>query len=279
MIAKLPYVRDLGFDVLYFTPIHPIGRTHRKGKNNSLTAGPDDPGSPYAIGSEEGGHDAIHPELGTFDDFARLVEAAREHGLEIALDFAIQASQDHPWIKEHPEWFDWRPDGTIKYAENPPKKYEDIVHLHFYDGAFPSIWYALRDVFLFWIGHGVKIFRVDNPHTKPVPFWEWAIRDIQSRHPDTIFLAEAFTRPKVMKRLAKVGLQPVLFLLHLAQHEVGADAVPDRADHDRVPALYAAEFFREHARHQPVFPADERAARLPHPPRARRDARRQLRRL
>ena len=151
MIAKLPYVRDLGFDVLYFPPIHPIGRTHRKGKNNSLTPAPDDPGSPYAIGSDEGGHDAIHPELGTFDDFARLVEAAREHGLEIALDFAIQCSPDHPWIKEHPEWFDWRPDGTIKYAENPPKKYEDIVNVHFYDGAFPSIWYALRDIVLFWV--------------------------------------------------------------------------------------------------------------------------------
>jgi starch synthase (maltosyl-transferring) len=205
VIARLPYVRDLGFDVLYFPPIHPIGRAFRKGKNNSLTPGPDDPGSPYAIGSPEGGHDAIHPELGTFDDFARLVSAARDHGLEIALDFAIQCSQDHPWIKEHPEWFEWRPDGTIRYAENPPKKYEDIVHVHFYDEALPAVWYAFRDIFLFWIDKGVKIFRVDNPHTKPVPFWEWVIREIQDRHPDVIFLAEAFTKPKMMKRLAKVG--------------------------------------------------------------------------
>ena len=205
VIRKLPYVRDLGFDVLYFPPIHPVGSAHKKGKNNSLTAGLNDPGSPYAIGSKDGGHDAIHAALGTFDDFSRLVTAAREHGLEIALDFAIQCSPDHPWIKEHPEWFDWRPDGSIKYAENPPKKYEDIVNVHFYRDAFPSIWYALRDVVLFWIAHRVKIFRVDNPHTKPFPFWEWLIRDVQQKHPDAIFLAEAFTRPKVMKRLAKIG--------------------------------------------------------------------------
>jgi starch synthase (maltosyl-transferring) len=205
VIGKLAYVRDLGFDVLYFPPIHPIGHTHRKGKNNSLTAGPEDPGSPYAIGSEEGGHDAIHPQLGTFEDFARLLDAAREHGLEIALDFAIQCSPDHPWIREHPEWFDWRPDGTIKFAENPPKKYEDIVNVHFYRDAYPSLWYALRDIVLFWAEKGVKIFRVDNPHTKPMPFWEWMIREVRDRHPDTIFLAEAFTRPKLMKRLAKVG--------------------------------------------------------------------------
>ena len=205
VIGKLPYVRDLGFDVLYFPPIHPIGKTHRKGKNNSLKATPGDPGSPYAIGSAEGGHDAIHPALGSFGDFARLVTAAREHGLEIALDFAIQCSPDHPWIREHPEWFDWRPDGTIKYAENPPKKYEDIVNVHFYRGAFPSLWYALRDVVLFWVDRGVKIFRVDNPHTKPVPFWEWLIREVHDHHRDVIFLAEAFTRPKMMKRLAKVG--------------------------------------------------------------------------
>ncbi|MDQ0316480.1 alpha-1,4-glucan--maltose-1-phosphate maltosyltransferase [Amorphus orientalis] len=205
VIAQLPYVRYLGFDVLYFTPIHPIGKTNRKGRNNSLTPGPDDPGSPYAIGSEDGGHDAIHPELGTIEDFDRLVEAAAEHDLEIALDFAIQCSPDHPWIKEHPEWFDWRPDGTIKFAENPPKKYEDIVNVHFYRDALPDLWLALRDVVLFWVAHGVKIFRVDNPHTKPFPFWEWMISEVRSKHPDVIFLAEAFTRPKVMKRLAKVG--------------------------------------------------------------------------
>lgn len=205
VIGRLPYVRDMGFDVLYLTPIHPIGRTNRKGRNNSLVAEPGDPGSPYAIGSEEGGHDAIHPELGTIEDFRALVAAAREQGLEIALDFAIQCSLDHPWIKEHPEWFEWRPDGSIRFAENPPKKYEDIVNVRFYDDAFPGVWIALRDVVLYWIGEGVKIFRVDNPHTKPFPFWEWLIRSVQSQHPDVIFLSEAFTRPKIMQHLAKIG--------------------------------------------------------------------------
>jgi starch synthase (maltosyl-transferring) len=205
VIARLGYVSAMGFDVLYFPPIHPIGRTNRKGRNNSLIADKDDPGSPYAIGAEEGGHDALHPELGTFDDFARLVAAAREHGLEIALDFAIQCSPDHPWIKAHPEWFDWRPDGTIKFAENPPKKYEDIVNVHFYRGAFPDLWYALRDVVLFWLDKGVRIFRVDNPHTKPLPFWEWLIGEVRTVDPGVIFLSEAFTKPKMMKRLAKVG--------------------------------------------------------------------------
>lgn len=205
VIGNLSYVRDLGFEVLYFPPIHPIGTTNRKGRNNSLRPEPGDPGSPYAIGSSEGGHDAIHPDLGSFEAFDRLVKAAREHGLEVALDFAIQCSPDHPWIKEHPEWFDWRPDGTIKFAENPPKKYEDIVNVHFYREAIPDLWLALRDIVLFWIGHGITIFRVDNPHTKPFPFWEWLIGEVRARHPETIFLAEAFTRPKVMKRLAKVG--------------------------------------------------------------------------
>ncbi len=205
VIQRLPYIRDLGFDVLYFPPIHPIGTTNRKGRNNSLTPAEDDPGSPYAIGSPDGGHDAIHPELGGLEAFGRLVDAAAGHGLEIAIDFAIQCSPDHPWIREHPEWFDWRPDGTIKFAENPPKKYEDIVNVHFYRDAIPGLWHALRDVVLFWAGHGVKIFRVDNPHTKPLPFWEWMIAEVQAQHPDTIFLAEAFTRPKMMKRLGKVG--------------------------------------------------------------------------
>ena len=207
VIAKLPYVRDMGFDVLYFTPIHPIGRVNRKGRNNTLTPAPDDPGSPYAIGSEEGGHNDLHPELGSFEDFQALVEAAHAHGLELALDFAIQCAPDHPWIKQHPEWFDWRPDGTIKFAENPPKKYEDIVNVHFYREALPAIWYELRDSVLFWVDKGVKLFRVDNPHTKPFPFWEWLIREVNDRHPDVAFLAEAFTRPKVMHRLAKVGYQ------------------------------------------------------------------------
>jgi len=205
VIERLGYVHDLGFDVLYLPPVHPIGRVNRKGRNNSLAAGDDDPGSPYAIGAAEGGHDAIHPELGDFDSFKRLVAAAGEHGIEIALDFAIQCSPDHPWIKQHPEWFSWRPDGTIRFAENPPKKYEDIVNVHFYGAAMPSLWLELRDVVMFWVAHGIRIFRVDNPHTKPLPFWEWLIDEVRGRHPDVIFLAEAFTRPKMMRRLAKIG--------------------------------------------------------------------------
>ncbi|GAB3550073.1 alpha-1,4-glucan--maltose-1-phosphate maltosyltransferase [Noviherbaspirillum agri] len=203
---RLPAIQAMGFDTLYFTPIHPIGRKHRKGRNNSLTAGPDDPGSPYAIGAEEGGHDAVHPELGTLDDFRHLRDEAARHGLELALDFAIQCSPDHPWLKEHPDWFSWRPDGTIRYAENPPKKYQDIVNVDFYaPGAVPDLWIALRDVVLFWVKEGVRVFRVDNPHTKTLPFWEWMIADIRGRYPDTIFLSEAFTRPKMMYRLAKIG--------------------------------------------------------------------------
>ena len=206
VIGRLPAIKEMGFDVLYFPPIHPIGATNRKGRNNSLTAAPGDPGSPYAIGSPDGGHDAIHPELGTFEDFRRLIAAAAQQGLEIALDLAIQASPDHPWLKEHPGWFDWRPDGTVRYAENPPKKYEDIVNVDFYaKDAMPSLWLELRDVVQLWVDQGVKIFRVDNPHTKPFPFWEWMIADIRARHPEVIFLSEAFTKPKVMYRLAKVG--------------------------------------------------------------------------
>ena len=204
--SRLPMIRDMGFDVLYFPPIHPIGRAHRKGPNNSLTAGPDDVGSPYAIGSEEGGHDAIHPQLGTREDFRELVAAAAEHGLEIALDFAIQCSQDHLWLKEHPGWFSWRPDGTIRYAENPPKKYQDIVNVDFYaPDAIPGLWTELRDVILGWVKEGVKIFRVDNPHTKPLPFWQWLIADVRALYPEVIFLAEAFTTPAMMARLGKVG--------------------------------------------------------------------------
>ena len=190
----------------YFPPIHPIGTTNRKGRNNALRAEPTDIGSPYAIGSEEGGHEAIHRELGTAKDFRRLLRAAAEHGLEIALDFAIQCSPDHPWLKQHPEWFRWRPDGSVRFAENPPKKYEDIVSVDFYaERAIPALWTAWRDVILHWVGEGVRIFRVDNPHTKPLPFWEWLIKDIRTRHPEVIFLSEAFTRPKVMYRLAKIG--------------------------------------------------------------------------
>lgn len=208
VIAHLPYVRDLGFDVLYFPPISPIGKKNRKGKNNTLTPTDSDVGSVYAIGSPDGGHDAIHRDLGTIDDFRALVSAAKDHGLEIALDFAIQCSPDHPWIKEHPEWFVWRPDGTIQYAENPPKRYEDIVNVDFYgEASLPSLWYALRDAMLFWIREGVRILRVDNPHTKPIPFWKWVIAEINRQYPDVIFLAEAFTRPAMMRQLAKVGYQ------------------------------------------------------------------------
>ncbi len=206
VIGRLPAIRAMGFDVLYFPPIHPIGHTNRKGRNNALRADPGDVGSPYAIGSEEGGHDAIHPQLGTLEDFRRLVAAAKANELEIALDFAIQCSPDHPWLREHPDWFRWRLDGSLRYAENPPKKYEDIVNPDFYaPAALPALWHALRDVVQFWVDQGVRIFRVDNPHTKPLPFWRWMIADIRDRHPDALFLAEAFTRPKVMYRLAKEG--------------------------------------------------------------------------
>jgi len=203
---RLPQIAAMGFDVLYLTPIHPIGTTNRKGRNNALSADRNDPGSPWAIGSPDGGHDAVHPELGTLDDFKKLIAEARRHGIEIALDFAIQCSPDHPWLKEHPEWFDWRADGSIKFAENPPKKYEDIVNVDFYaPKATPALWLALRDIVLFWMSQGVRIFRVDNPHTKPFPFWQWLIADVRAREPDVVFLSEAFSRPKIMHQLAKLG--------------------------------------------------------------------------
>lgn len=202
---RIPEVAALGFDVLYMPPIHPIGFAYRKGPNNTVTAAPGDPGSPYAIGNVEGGHTAVHPQLGTIDDFDAMVRTAKEHGMEIALDYALQCSPDHPWVKQHPEWFSFRPDGTIKYAENPPKKYQDIVNFDFESPEAPALWNALRDVFFFWMDHGVRIFRVDNPHTKPVPFWEWVIAQVQERDPGVIFLSEAFTRPKMMQTLAKAG--------------------------------------------------------------------------
>jgi starch synthase (maltosyl-transferring) len=202
---RLPEIAALGFDVIYLPPIHPIGVAHRKGRNNSVTCEPHDVGSPWAIGGKEGGHDAIHPELGTVADFDALVKAAGEFGIEIALDYALQCSPDHPWVKEHPTWFFVRPDGTLRYAENPPKKYEDIYPINFWSEDRESLWHACRDVLLYWIEHGVKIFRVDNPHTKPLAFWEWVIADIQAVHPDVIFLSESFTRPNRMKSLAKLG--------------------------------------------------------------------------
>jgi starch synthase (maltosyl-transferring) len=203
--ARLPYVAALGFDVVYFPPIHPIGRTNRKGKNNAVVCAPDDVGSPWGIGAEEGGHKAVHPALGTLEDFRRFMAKAKEHGMEVALDIAYQCSPDHPYVKEHPQWFRWRPDGIVQYAENPPKKYQDIYPIHFETEDWEALWEELKSVVLFWIDQGVRIFRVDNPHTKPLPFWEWMITDIKREYPDVIFLSEAFTRPKVMYRLAKLG--------------------------------------------------------------------------
>ena len=203
--AQLLRIARMGFDVLYLPPIHPIGTTFRKGRNNSVAAEKDDAGSPWAIGGTEGGHKAIHPQLGTLEDFRRLVEAARSRGIELAMDIAFQASPDHPYVEEHAEWFQKRPDGTIQYAENPPKKYQDIYPFHFETEAWADLWKELCDIFRFWIGHGVKTFRVDNPHTKPLPFWHWVIRTVKKHEPDVIFLAEAFTRPKIMYWLAKAG--------------------------------------------------------------------------
>jgi starch synthase (maltosyl-transferring) len=203
--AQLPRIAKMGFDVLYLPPIHPIGKTFRKGRNNVVNAGPNDVGSPWAIGSDEGGHKAIQPQLGGVEDFRRLIGAAKDNGIDIALDIALQSSPDHPYVREHEEWFAKRPDGTIQYAENPPKKYQDIYPFHFESEAWRDLWNELRDVFLFWADQGVRIFRVDNPHTKPLPFWEWTIRELKKENPDLIFLAEAFTRPKIMYWLAKAG--------------------------------------------------------------------------
>lgn len=201
----LPRITAMGFDVLYMPPIHPIGTEKRKGKNNSLHALPDDPGSPWAIGNATGGHKAIHPQLGTLKDFKDLVAAANNNGIEIAMDIAFQCAPDHPYVKQHPEWFKWRPDGTVQYAENPPKKYEDILPINFETAEYEQLWDELKSIFDYWIDKGVRIFRVDNPHTKAFPFWEWVIPAIRKNNPDVIFLAEAFTRPRLMERLAKAG--------------------------------------------------------------------------
>jgi starch synthase (maltosyl-transferring) len=202
---QIPAIAGLGFDVVYFPPIHPIGRTNRKGRNNTLVAGPDDPGSPYAIGAAEGGHDAVHPELGTMDDLRSLCRTAHEHGMDVALDIALNASADHPWLTEHPEWFLQRPDGTIKYAENPPKKYQDIYNFNWDTPAWRELWEEWLRIMLVWVEAGVKVYRIDNPHTKPFPFWEWLIAEVHKVDRDVIFLAEAFTRRAVMRELAKVG--------------------------------------------------------------------------
>jgi starch synthase (maltosyl-transferring) len=202
---RLSYVAGMGFDVLYFPPIHPIGRTHRKGKNNAPNAGSEDPGSPWAIGAKEGGHKDVHPQLGRLDDFQRLVKRAAESGVDVAIDLAFHCTPDHPYAKAHPEWFRRRPDGTVQYAENPPKKYEDIYPIDFETDHWQEVWEELKEVVRFWIDQGVRIFRVDNPHTKPFRFWEWLISEIKKEDPQVIFLAEAFTRPKVMYGLAKLG--------------------------------------------------------------------------
>lgn len=201
----LPRIARMGFDVLYFPPIHPIGEVNRKGKNNSLEANPGDPGSPWAIGSRLGGHKAIHPELGTLDDFKALVKATSDHGIEIAMDIAYQCAPDHPYVKEHPEWFTWRPDGTVQFAENPPKKYEDILPFNFESDDWENLWKELKSVIDYWVDAGIRVFRIDNPHTKAFAFWQWMIGEVRAEHPDVIFLAEAFTRPRVMERLAKAG--------------------------------------------------------------------------
>jgi starch synthase (maltosyl-transferring) len=218
----LEYAAAMRFDVVYLPPIHPIGRTHRKGAGNAPTAGPDDPGSPWAIGAAEGGHTAVHPQLGTLADFERFVARARALGLEVALDLAFQCSPDHPWVAKHPEWFRHRPDGSIQYAENPPKKYQDVYPLDFESPDWRALWEELKGVVLFWIGHGVTVFRVDNPHTKPFAFWEWLIREVRLAHPEAIFLAEAFTRPAVMARLAKLGFSQsyTYFTWRNTRHEI-----------------------------------------------------------
>ncbi|MEX1188805.1 MAG: alpha-1,4-glucan--maltose-1-phosphate maltosyltransferase [Bacteroidia bacterium] len=206
-IKLLPHVSGLGFDTLYFPPIHPIGVSHRKGKNNSTTSKPGEPGSPWAIGSSLGGHKAINPELGTLNDFRALVKEAKKQGIEIALDLAYQCSPDHPYVKEHPQWFKWRPDGTVQYAENPPKKYQDVLPINFETEDWKNLWEELKSVIEYWIGEGISIFRVDNPHTKPFVFWQWLMAEMRNDHPEVIFLSEAFTRPKIMAKLAKVGFQ------------------------------------------------------------------------
>ena len=242
-LERIRYAKEMGFDVIYFPPIHPIGQAHRKGKDGNLKAKPGEPGSPWAIGGEAGGHYTTHPELGTIEEFEHLVGETRKLGLEIALDFAINCSPDHPFVKKHPEWFFHRPDGTIKYAENPPKKYQDIYPLNFHCEDWRNLWSEMVEIVLFWIGRGVKIFRVDNPHTKPFAFWEYLIDQVHRQHPDVIFLAEAFTRPRLMEMLGKIGFSQsyTYFTWRTNKHEI-AEYVRELA-HSPVREFYRANFW------------------------------------
>ncbi|MEO7732653.1 MAG: alpha-1,4-glucan--maltose-1-phosphate maltosyltransferase [Kofleriaceae bacterium] len=241
--GRLDYIAELGFDIVYLPPIHPIGTAFRKGPDNTPVAGPDDPGSPWAIGGPEGGHTSIHPALGTLADFDHFVAAARGKQLEIALDIAFQASPDHPWVQQHPTWFKARPDGTIQYAENPPKKYQDVYPFDFESADWQALWHALRDVFGFWCERGIRVFRVDNPHTKPIPFWEWCLREIHARYPDAIFLAEAFTRPKLMYALAKAGFSQSYTYFTWRTTKADLEAYATELAHSPVAELFRPNFW------------------------------------
>ena len=275
-IKRLDYVAGMGFDVLYLPPIHPIGRVNRKGKNNDEKASPDDVGSPWAIGAKEGGHKAIDPQLGTLEDFKQLVTRAKQLGLEVALDLAYQCAPDHPYVKEHKEWFRIRPDGTVQYAENPPKKYQDIYPLDFETEKSQELWEELRSVVLYWIDQGVRIFRVDNPHTKPFDFWEWLITDIKSRYPDVLFLAEAFTRPKVMYELAKLGFTQsyTYFAWRNAKREL-TEYFKEITQTD-VREYFRAQSVAQYARHPYGISATGRTPGLHDPAGAGGDSRREL---
>ena len=264
----LPRIAKMGFDVVYLPPIHPIGKVHRKGRNNAVTAAPKDVGSPWAIGSERGGHDAVHPKLGTIEDFDDFVTAARDEGMEVALDLALQAAPDHPWAKEHPEWFTVLPDGTIAYAENPPKKYQDIYPINF-DNEPAGLYHEVLRVVRYWISHGVKIFRVDNPHTKPPNFWAWLIGEVKAADPDVLFLVRGVHPACPPLRFGQTGFHPVLHVLHLAHREVGTDRVR-RADR-RARRLRPAESVRQYTRHPPRKPATRWSRHVRHPGRARFD--------
>ena len=276
---QIPAIAELGFDVLYFPPIHPIGVKARKGRNNTLTAGPDDPGSPYAIGGKEGGHDAVHPELGTMDDVRALCATAREHGMDVALDLALNSSPDHPWLKEHPEWFQQRPDGTLKYAENPPKRYQDIYNFNWDTPAWRELWQAWRDVVVHWVEAGIKFFRVDNPHTKPFPFWEWLIKEVHEVDRRVVFLAEAFTRRAVMRQLAKIGFTQSYTYFTWKNSRWELTRVRQRARPRAGARVLPPQLLHQHAGHPPRLPPARRAGGVRLAARARGHAQPQLRHL